>query len=112
MNLSARHFDSKGDINFFNQYGATEQVRGRLPYYQPGGWIRYGLDVRRWIRDGDKDWLKMDGNDGEWAVMFHGIKSHLTTAVKSIAESTLLPGGGQAYRSGAPIIPKGLFAVL
>lgn len=85
LNLSANHFDSKGDINFVDKTRAYEQVRGRLPYYQPSGWVRYGLDVKKWIKDGDKDWLKMNGCDEEWAVMFHGVKDQLNTVVKKIA---------------------------
>jgi hypothetical protein len=34
----------QGDINFKDRKAQIEE-RGKLPYYQPNGWIRFGLNV-------------------------------------------------------------------
>jgi hypothetical protein len=47
LELSEEDLDSDGDIDFFQQYVAEEQVRGYFPYFQAPGWIRYGLDVKK-----------------------------------------------------------------
>ena len=47
--------------------------RGYFPYYQPAGWIRYGLNVEKYNKKG-KQWLAMNGDPGEWAVMYHGVQ--------------------------------------
>lgn len=42
LQLSKEDFNPDGDIDFtYNE--AREDVRGYFPYYQPAGWIRYGL---------------------------------------------------------------------
>ncbi len=55
--------DKNGDIDFVKSHKATEQVRGGLPYYQPNGWMRYGLNIQKYNdKDGNDNWLRMDGN--------------------------------------------------
>ena len=45
-------------------------------YYHPGKpWRRKGLNVSKHNKNGNDDWLKMDGRKGEWAVAFHGISA-------------------------------------
>jgi hypothetical protein len=60
------------------------------------------------MKDGDKNWLKMDGCDEEWAVMYHGVTRDLKSSVKSTADSTLKPGGAQVFAKSTPLIPKGI----
>lgn len=71
LQLSEEDFDKKGDIEFAIKRTAQEQIRGYFPYFQPAGWIRYGLNVKKYLKD-DK-WFAMDGNPGEWAIMYHGV---------------------------------------
>lgn len=54
----------------------------------------------------------MDGNEGEWAVMYHGVSRNLAKAVRSIADSTLKPGGAQACEGHTPIITKSIYKIL
>lgn len=54
--------DTKGDISFIDRKAQIEE-RGNLPYYQPNGWIRFGLNVKRYHNlDKNNNWLKMNGN--------------------------------------------------
>ncbi len=48
-------------------------IRGGEPYYQPTGWIRYGLNVKLAYKDVSK-WCSDDGNPDEWAILYHGFK--------------------------------------
>jgi len=49
--------DTKGDISFIDRKAQIEK-RGNLPYYQPNGWIRFGLNVKRYHNlDKNKNWL-------------------------------------------------------
>ena len=45
--------------------------RGNQPYYQPIGWIRYGLNIKL-LYPNIAEWLSKDGNAKEWAVGYHG----------------------------------------
>jgi hypothetical protein len=108
LQLTSEDFDSKGDIDFITQHTAKEQVRGFFPYYQPSGWVRYGLNVAKYhaIDGGSDSWLKMNGNPKEWAVMYHGVRDPIgevkttitkTTVTKAIVYNSLKTDGcGQA----------------
>jgi len=71
LELSEEDLDAEGDIEFVENHTAEQQVRGNFPYYQAPGWIRVGLNVKRHGKD--RIWLSMDGQQGEWAVMYHGV---------------------------------------
>ncbi len=71
LKFTADMIDTKGNFDFTN-FGET-QIRGKLPYHQPKGWIRIGLRVTGKHGTNDR-WLAMDANPDEWAVGFHGLK--------------------------------------
>lgn len=60
LQLTEGDFNEDGNIDFVDTFEAEEQERGYFPYYQPAGWIRYGLNIEKYGED--KQWLKMDGN--------------------------------------------------
>jgi len=61
------------------------QTRGDMPYNPPNyEWIGYGLKVWDQYDNGNNDWIAMDGNPNEWAVVYHGTT---TNAVKPICEA-------------------------
>lgn len=74
FSLSAENFDEKGDRTFSNECSQID-FRGGFPYYQPIKCKRFGIKVSGLYDKGNDDWLKMDGNPGEWAVTYHGVKS-------------------------------------
>lgn len=49
--------------------------RGGWPYFLPVGCQRFGLNVSKRYDNGSDKWLQMKGEDGQWAVAFHGIKN-------------------------------------
>jgi hypothetical protein len=115
LQLTSADFDSRGDIDFIKSNVAEEQVRGFFPYYQPSGWVRYGLNVKRYHTTAagteDDSWLKMNGNPSEWAVMYHGVRcptsnvSGSSTVAKAIINNSLWTGGsGQAYAGAKPVL--------
>jgi hypothetical protein len=59
LELSEEDLDAEGDIEFVEKHTAEEQARGNFPYYQAPGWIRVGLNVKRYGED--RIWLSMDG---------------------------------------------------
>ena len=55
------------------QFEDVKSQRGGEPYFQPVGWIRYGLKVKLVYKDIPR-WCANDGNPDEWAVLYHGFK--------------------------------------
>ena len=47
--------------------------RGGYDYYEPIGWMGFGLKVLGKYDNGNNDWLACNGNKNEWAVAYHGI---------------------------------------
>ncbi len=48
-------------------------VRGGEPYYEPIGWIRYGLNIKLAYKDfSHMKWCTEDNNAEEWAIVYHG----------------------------------------
>jgi hypothetical protein len=43
-----------------------------MPYYQPVLGRRFGINIMN-LYGKDNNWLLMDGNKDEWAVVFHGV---------------------------------------
>jgi len=95
--LSPDDFDHRGDFHFPCADG-DKQVRGGLDYYQPSNkWQRIGLRVLD-LYDGPEGWLKMDGNENEWAVAFHGIGgSKVPYVISKVIKEKMRPGPNQLY---------------
>ena len=83
---------------------AQGEKRGGRNYNPPNGWIGYGLNVLNKYDNGNNDWLACNGRPGEWCVAYHGAchgqsSDDVKKGIKSILETNLRPGGGQAYAS-------------
>ena len=81
---------------------AQGENRGGRPYKPPNGWIGYGLNVLNKYDNGNNDWLACNGRKGEWCIAYHGAcngqsSDNVKKGIKSILETNLKPGGGQAY---------------
>jgi len=78
------------------------EMRGGKPYYSPQGWMGFGLKVTGKYDNGSDDWLAYNGNENEWAVAYHGVRtkmlSKLEDAVGSIAKGGFKVGKAQAYK--------------
>ena len=53
--------------------------------------------------NGNNDWLACNGRTGEWCIAYHGAcngqsSDNVKKGIKSILETNLRPGGGQAYK--------------
>ena len=48
-----------------------------LPYYSPQVWKGFGLKVKGKYDNGSDDWLACDGNENEWAVAYHGVRTKM-----------------------------------
>ena len=97
LELTKKDLDTKG--NFIFTEGSL-QKRGGFPYYQPSApWKRIGLNVKSKYDNENDDWLKMDGNEREWAVAFHGIRGLQTFVGQGVIDKGLLAGPNQAYRN-------------
>lgn len=85
--LSSEDFDTRGNRKFPEDQGV--ETRGTWPYLPPKNCKRYGLKVQDLYES--NDWLKMDGNPGEWAVAFHAVKSPETICEngKKVLESIM-----------------------
>ena len=83
---------------------AQGENRGGRPYQPPNGWIGYGLNVLNKYDNGNNDWLACNGRPGEWCIAYHGAcngqsSDNVKKGVKSILETNLRPGGGQACKN-------------
>lgn len=83
LQLQESDFDPRFNRDYPEAY---EEVRGGHPYYFPEGWYRHALKVLGKY-PGDEVWLGMNNSPGEWAVAYHGTKSH---AVRGITDGGLL----------------------
>ena len=73
--------------------------RGGLDYFPPVGWKGYGLKVIGKYKGGE-DWLAMNGNSGEWAVAYHGLRGdHIGEKSLNITKEGFKVGEGQIYES-------------
>ena len=102
MNLNPDLLSGLGN-NLTGEWAQGEN-RGGRPYKPPNGWIGYGLNVLNKYDNGNNDWLACNGRQGEWCIAFHGACSgqssdNVKKGIKSILETNLRPGGGQAYQS-------------
>ena len=83
---------------------AHGESRGGRTYNPPDGWIGFGLNVINKYDNGNNDWLACNGRPGEWCIAYHGAchgqtSDNVKKGIKSILETNLRPGGGQAYQS-------------
>ena len=93
--LSSGMLDSRG--NRESGWGEGEK-RGGFDYIPPKGWKGYGLKVLGKYDNGSDDWLAYNGNDNEWTVAYHGIRTNIVSTVEKAAES-ILSGGFKAGKN-------------
>lgn len=83
--------------------------RGGLPYFQPIGWYRFGLNIETYnSKDRNSDWIGMNRNPNEWAVFFHGLKDP-KNSVLPIIKTNFKSGKNQAHSNADICIPDSLF---
>ena len=102
MNLNPDLLSGLGN-NLLGEWAQGEN-RGGRQYRPPNGWIGYGLNVLNKYDNGNNDWLACNGRQGEWCIAYHGAcngqsSDNVKKGIKSILETNLRPGGGQAYAS-------------
>ena len=102
MNLNPDLLSGLGN-NITGEWAQGEK-RGGRQYNPPNGWIGYGLNVLNKYDNGNNDWLACNGRAGEWCIAYHGAcngqsSDNVKKGIKSILETNLKPGGGQAYAS-------------
>ena len=106
--LSRNMLDPKG--NRFSGWPVGE-MRGGKPYDSPQGWLGFGLKVTGKYDNGSDDWLAYDGNENEWAVAYHGVRtkmvSKLEDAVGSIAKTGFKVGSAQVYKDSVNVNQPG-----
>ena len=106
--LSRNMLDPKG--NRFSGWPVGE-MRGGKPYNSPVGWLGFGLKVTGKYDNGSDDWLAYDGNENEWAVAYHGVRtkmvSKLEDAVGSIAKTGFKVGKAQVYKDSVNVNQPG-----
>ena len=96
------------DISVFNLevnvVGNEEQPKiiGGQQYTPPIGWTSYEFDIYHHYDNGDETWLKCNGNNGEWAIAYHGTarainqNKQILRIVENIYKTNLKPGVNQA----------------
>ena len=106
--LNQNMLDPKG--NRFSGWPVGE-MRGGKPYNSPVGWMGFGLKVKGKYDNGSDDWLAYDGNENEWAVAYHGVRtkmlSKLEDAVGSIAKTGFKVGKAQVYKDSVNVNQPG-----
>lgn len=99
-------FDFRANVDWRAQTEVRTHTRGGLAYVEPNGFYGFAVNVLGKYDGGNNDWMKLEGNPGEWAVAYHGTK---VDGFPQILTSGFRAGAGQAYRShrcvktGAPI---------
>lgn len=90
--LSASDFDPKYHMIWGRFSPGDYDLRGPksnpMKYFFPCGWRGYALNIGKKYGESD-DWLQMNGNEGEWYILFHGTKFG---CLQSIVEGGLNPG--------------------
>ena len=82
------------DPNYNKKLGTWNRSntnRGNELYDPPHGWLGFGLDISK-NYGADNCWIGKQNNDGEWIVVYHGIRRgelEETKIVQSIAETHL-----------------------
>ena len=95
------------DSNYNKQLGTWNRSntnRGKEPYYPPHGWLSFGINMSRPTNDygGDDCWIGKQNTEGEWIVVYHGIRNGKYTEpniVKSISETHLRSGWNQYHET-------------
>ncbi|CAD8209587.1 unnamed protein product [Paramecium octaurelia] len=93
VTLSFDDFNPSHNMSWegFKEKEQRGPAQHRYDYYFPRGCYGFGLNVKKY---GNDDWLKMDGNQGEWRILYHGTKQD---AVNSITKTGLRAGYGQKH---------------
>jgi hypothetical protein len=65
--------------------------RGGWQYFQPVNSQRYGINVSQKYDRKSDIWLSMNGQDGEWAVAFHGVKKIKNQFIKEEVQTNNNP---------------------
>jgi hypothetical protein len=67
-------FDFRANSDFREQTEEKTHTRGGYPYLEPNGFYGFAANVLGKYDDGNNDWMKLTGAEGEWAVAYHGTK--------------------------------------
>ena len=98
--LNRNMLDSKG--NRISGWAIGEK-RGGKDYIPPEGWMGFGLKVVGKYDNGNDDWLACNGNNNEWAVAYHGVRTIITPkledAVKNISINGFQTGKNHKYKN-------------
>mmetsp|Transcript_98204 Transcript_98204/g.168944 ORF Transcript_98204/g.168944 Transcript_98204/m.168944 type:complete len:350 (-) Transcript_98204:68-1117(-) len=86
-------FDFRYNVDYRDWDGPEKETRGGVVYNYPKGWKRFAVRVKNRFGN-DNSWLRLDGNDGEWAVAYHGTTYE---ALVPILEGGLKAGRAQVY---------------
>ena len=80
--LSLDMLDNRGNRNPPDSWPPNPEKRGKFTYFPPdNNWIGFGLKVLGRYDNGNDNWIKMNGNENEWAIAYHGTSEN---AVKPI----------------------------
>ncbi|CAD8085128.1 unnamed protein product [Paramecium primaurelia] len=100
INFCLDDFDPSHNKNW--KQHQEKQQRGpptyKYDYYYPRQCQGFGLKIDKFGQD--KNWIKKDGNQNEWRILYHGTKHHFVT---SIVQTGLKPGPGQGYQNDVGI---------
>jgi len=90
-------FDFRANFDWRGQTQVKTHTRGGLRYIEPNGFYGFAVNVLGKYDGGNNDWMKLEGNPGEWAVAYHGTK---VSGFPAILTSGFRAGGGQAHKNG------------
>ena len=76
--LSLELFEQKFD-KLPNEWSKEKQLRGNLKYYPPYNFRGFGLKVSGAYDNKDDTWLGNKNKEGEFAVAYYGIRTHLNS---------------------------------
>ena len=94
--LSSNMFETKFCKNI-NEWTEKDGKRGGKIYYHPVGWIGLALKIKDKY-DKYPEWLGKEGEQGEWAVAYHGVgKGNQFGKILNILNNGLKPGPNQFY---------------
>ncbi|CAD8125354.1 unnamed protein product [Paramecium sonneborni] len=96
IGLSKDDFNPKYNMTWKNFQESSQRgpLQKKYTYYFPKTCVGYGLQVANKYEN--DNWLKMDGNPGEWRILFHGTKQEF---IVDITIGGLRAGTQQFYQN-------------
>eukprot|EP00927_Polykrikos_kofoidii_P078437 TRINITY_DN75257_c0_g1_i1.p1 TRINITY_DN75257_c0_g1~~TRINITY_DN75257_c0_g1_i1.p1 ORF type:complete len:504 (+),score=65.30 TRINITY_DN75257_c0_g1_i1:99-1610(+) len=95
-------FDFRFNEDFRNVEEADARIsrRGGVLYREPFGWKRFAIKCKDKFDDGDDTWMGLNGDEGEWAVAYHGAPMHV---VPLVVRDGFVSGAGQGGRKSVDV---------